>query len=132
MTDKDRPSTWIKFKPSLCNNCSAGCCTMPVEITSDDVARLGLAGEEELRSERKSVVRRLTKEKILKSYRSSTQLFMLESQTDGSCIYLDSNRLCKVYDKRPGVCREFPRIGPRPGYCPSAPKRLTQRPEKPY
>lgn len=105
---------------------------MPVEVTAEDLIRLGLAGEEELSSERKRVVRRLTQEGILKSYRSSSQLFMFEQQTDGSCIYLDSNRLCKVYDKRPGVCREFPRIGPRPGFCPAAPKRQAKGPEKSY
>lgn len=97
---------------------------MPVEISAEDIVRLGLAGEEELRSERKSVVRRLEREGIIKNYRNSTQLFMLEQQSDGSCIYLNSDRLCDVYDKRPGVCREFPRIGPRPGFCPSAPKSL--------
>jgi uncharacterized protein len=35
------------------------------------------------------------------------------------CIYLGADRRCTVYEKRPEVCRQFPRIGPRPGWCPA-------------
>jgi Fe-S-cluster containining protein len=65
----------------------------------------------------------LMKEGIISSYRQGTELFMLTQKHGRDCYFLDSKtRLCTVYDKRPGVCRDFPSIGPRPSFCPCTPK----------
>lgn len=120
--DIDRPSTWRFYKNGMCNNCFGGCCTMPVEVKWEDLLRLGLVQESDLQSMRKTV-KKLIKEGIITSYRQSTGLYMLSQKANRDCHFLDSKtRLCTVYEKRPGVCRQFPSIGPRPGHCPCFPK----------
>ena len=92
---------------------------MPVEIKAEDLLRLGLTSEDEIERSKKKLAKRLIKEKIISSYREGSELFMLSARPNGDCQFLDfKTRLCTVYEKRPGVCREFPSIGPRPGYCP--------------
>jgi len=117
-TDKDRPSTWKPYRDGLCRGCDASCCTMPVEVKAEDLFRLGLIAEDELRGSPKKIFKRLSRQGILKSFRAATGLFMLVQKSNDDCVFLGENRLCSVYDKRPGVCREFPSIGPRPGFCP--------------
>jgi Fe-S-cluster containining protein len=110
----------------MCRDCNANCCTMPVEVKAEDLLRLGLIGEDEVRASPKKVFNRLAKQGILKSFRASTGLFMLVQKSNDDCIFLGPDRLCTVYDKRPGVCREFPSIGPRPGFCPKNKKSLSR------
>lgn len=120
--DKDKPWTWIKYREGLCTACQGNCCTMPVEVHFEDLCRLEVAAADEAESLKK-LAKRLVREGIITSYREATGLFMLVQRPNGDCLYLDpATRLCTVYEKRPGVCREFPRIGPRPGYCPSTKK----------
>lgn len=122
-TDKDRPSTWVRYRNGLCDNCYGGCCTMPVEVAASDLIRLGVASEDECNSSKKKLAKKLIREKVIVSYREGTDLFMLSQKTNGDCFFQDSKtRLCTVYEKRPDVCRKFPEIGPRPGYCPAASK----------
>ncbi len=122
-TDKDRPSTWLKYRDGLCRGCFGSCCTMPVEVIASDLLRLGLVSEDEILGSKKKLSKRLMKEKIISSYREATGAFMLSARPNGDCYYLDATtRLCTVYEKRPGVCRKFPEIGPRPGFCPSKKK----------
>lgn len=124
--DKDRPSTWVKYRNGLCDGCYGTCCTMPVEVHLSDLIRLGLTNEDEAKGSIKKVAKRLIKEKVILSYRSGTELFMLSAKPNGDCYFLDSkSRLCTVYEKRPDVCRKFPEIGPRPGFCPSLSKKNT-------
>lgn len=93
---------------------------MLLEVTIEDLVRLGVCSEDEAAGSHKKLFKRLRKEKIAMSYRDGTGLFMLQSKSNGDCQFLDSNtRLCTVYEKRPGVCRKFPSIGPRPTYCPA-------------
>ncbi len=115
--DKDRPSTWPRFHHSMCSGCHSNCCTLPVEISADDLVRMGLADSYDFQPKR--VARDLIKKRFIKHYRSSTQLFTLAQRADGSCIFLNDDRMCSIYEKRPNVCRDFPKIGPRPGYCPA-------------
>jgi Fe-S-cluster containining protein len=96
---------------------------MPVEIKISDLIRLGLVSEDEAEGSHKKIAKRLMKEKIVKSYRQGTEFFMLEQKYNGDCVFLDQNRLCTVYEKRPDTCRLFPKIGPRPGFCPGYPKK---------
>lgn len=92
---------------------------MPVEIRLSDLIRLGVVTEDEAAGSVKKVAKRLTREGIIVSYRQGTELFMLTQKANRDCLYLDSKtRLCTVYEKRPDTCRQFPSIGPRPGFCP--------------
>jgi Fe-S-cluster containining protein len=117
--DKDKPWTWVKYRDGMCQSCRADCCRMPVEITAEDLIRLGLSNNDELERSVKKVASRLKKEGKISSYRETTNLFMLASRPDGSCLFLDpKTNFCLVYEVRPSVCRRFPAIGPRPGYCP--------------
>ena len=116
--DAQRPSTWVRYRNGLCEGCWAGCCTLPVEVSARDLIRLGLTTEEEASLSLKAVAKKLLKEKIIQAFQPKSQLFVLEQKYGRDCIYLDQNRRCTVYEKRPEVCRKFPKIGPRPGFCP--------------
>jgi len=95
---------------------------MPVEIKVEDLLRLELISEDELSSPKK-IAKKLIKSGVLRSYREGTGNFMLTQKPNDDCYFLDSKtRLCTVYEKRPGVCRQFPQIGPRPGFCPAIKK----------
>ena len=115
----DLPSTWIKYQKGLCEGCFAGCCTLPVEVSAVDLMRLELITEDEAAASLKKVARRLMKEGVIQHFNPRAQLFVLEQKNGRDCIFLDENRMCTVYDQRPEVCRSFPKIGPRPGFCPA-------------
>lgn len=119
-----RPSTWKKFKNGMCVGCHGYCCALPVEASMRDLIRLELVSEEEAMDSPKRVARRLEKSGVIQSYREKTGVFVLEQKSNDDCIYLGKDRLCTVYEKRPEVCRQFPKIGPRPGWCPE--KRKSQ------
>lgn len=117
--DIDRPSTWKAYRKGMCEGCFGGCCTMPVEVQISDLVRLNLVSEDEAQGSLKKVSKRLIREGYVTSYRKGTDLFMLTQKANRDCLFLDEKtRLCKVYENRPVVCREFPSIGPRPGFCP--------------
>lgn len=117
--DKDQPWTWKSYKTGMCQGCYGTCCTMPVEINAEDLVRLEIASEDEVSISKKKLAKRLAKAGIISSYREGTDLFMLSSRPNGDCYFLHpQTRLCTVYERRPGVCRSFPDIGPRPGFCP--------------
>lgn len=91
---------------------------MPLEVCAEDLVRLGVASEDEL-SAPKKMAKRLIREKIVRTYRQATGLYLLEQKNGRDCLFLGSDRKCTVYDKRPNVCRDFPtKIGPRVGFCP--------------
>lgn len=117
--DKDRPSSWVKYRDGLCNACKAGCCHMPLEVNAEDLIRLNLASEDE---SPKQIAKRLLKEGVVKTYRAQTGLFLLQQRSDDSCQFLEKSAAgvrCMVYENRPKVCRGFPvTIGPRVGFCP--------------
>jgi Fe-S-cluster containining protein len=121
--DAQRPSTWIKYRSGLCEGCWAGCCTLPVEVSAFDLIRLGLITEEQAAESLKKVAKDLTARKLIQAYQAKSQLFVLEQRNGRDCIFLGKDRLCTVYEKRPEVCRRFPKIGPRPGFCPAAKKK---------
>lgn len=100
---------------------------MPVEVRATDLVRLGLASIDEVEGSKKKLAKRLIKEKVVSSYREGTDLFMLAQKPNDDCYFLDSKtRLCSVYEKRPEVCRLFPEIGPRPGFCPAKRKPVSK------
>lgn len=123
--DVDRPSTWKKYiSDEQCNTCVANCCTMPVEISLSDLVRLNLVSEDEVQnSSVRKIAKRLIRERWISSYREGTGFFMLTQKANRDCIFLDSrSRMCTMYQLRPDVCRQFPHIGPRPGFCPNEKK----------
>jgi Fe-S-cluster containining protein len=122
--DIQTPTTWVKYKKSLCDDCWAGCCTLPVEVSAADLMRLELITLDEAASSLKKVARKLMKQGWIQSYHSKFQLFVLEQRNGRDCIFLGKDRRCTVYEKRPEVCRQFPKIGPRPGFCPKIVKSL--------
>jgi Fe-S-cluster containining protein len=87
-------------------------------VSAFDLIRLGLTTEEEASISLPKLSKRLMKEKIIQSFSPKSQLFIMAQVGGRDCIYLDKNRQCTVYEKRPEVCRQFPKIGPRPGFCP--------------
>ena len=103
----------------MCDGCWAGCCTLPVEVSAADLIRLGLVTEEEAALSLKAVAKTLMKKRIVQAYSPKTQIFVLEQRHGRDCVFLGRDRLCTVYEKRPEVCRKFPSIGPRPGFCPA-------------
>jgi Fe-S-cluster containining protein len=94
-----------------------------VEVSAFDLIRLGVVSEDDAAVSLKKVAKRLMKEGVVRSFHPAVQLFVLEQRAGRDCLYLDAKtRLCTVYEKRPEVCRTFPKIGPKPGYCPCVPK----------
>jgi uncharacterized protein len=92
-------------------------------VSAADLIRLGLVTEEEACDSLAQVARKLARAKLIQAFQPKSQLFVLEQRNGRDCIFLGEDRLCTVYEKRPEVCRSFPRIGPRPGWCPAARKR---------
>jgi Fe-S-cluster containining protein len=92
-------------------------------VSARDLIRLELTTEEEAAVSLKAVAKRLMKERVIQAFNSKSQLFVLEQRYGRDCLFLGKDRLCTVYEKRPEVCRKFPSIGPRPGFCPARPKR---------
>lgn len=119
-TDPQRPSTWVRFRKGMCEDCWAGCCTLPLEVSAHDLIRLELTDESEAAASLKKLAKRLIKEGIVRSFQQKTQLFIIEQREGRDCYFLGKDRRCTVYEKRPHVCREFPKIGPRPGHCPKS------------
>ena len=68
------------------------------------------------------IAARLIRQGIVKSYNDRTRIFTLQTKHGHDCLFLDEQRLCTIYDRRPGVCRRFPLNSARPGYCPGKPK----------
>lgn len=91
---------------------------MPVEVSVNDLIRLEVMTEDEAVTNLSKSARRLKSAGILKSYRGRNLVFILEQRPNGDCIFLDKERRCTVYEKRPEICRQFPKIGPKPGHCP--------------
>ena len=107
----------------MCEGCWAGCCTLPVEVSAADLIRLELIDEEEAAVSLKAVAKKLLKMKIIQAFSPKTGIFVLDQRYGDDCVFLGRDRLCTVYSTRPEVCRKFPKIGPRPGFCPARPKR---------
>lgn len=113
------PSSWVKYCPSLCKGCWAGCCTMPVQVTSEELFHMGFLQASEVNGPLKRIANRLIKQGIIRSFNARTRLFRLMQVNGNDCVFLDENRLCRIYDRRPSICRAFPQNSVRPGFCPA-------------
>ena len=117
--DPQRPSSWKQYKNGMCEGCWAGCCTLPLEVSAFDLIRLELITEDEAAQSLKKAAKKLMKQGYVQSYHANSGIFIIEQRAGRDCIFLDDKtRRCTVYEKRPEVCRTFPKIGPRPGFCP--------------
>lgn len=114
-----KPATWVKFKPELCKGCFAGCCTLPVLVTAEELFHLGFLKYHEVAGPLEKHVERLKKKKVIQSFNVRTQLFKLYQHPNNDCVFLTKDRLCSVYERRPSICRAFPKNSRRPGYCPN-------------
>ena len=124
MSDPQVPSSWKPYKKGMCEGCWAGCCTLPLEVSAFDLIRLEVITEDEAAASLKKAAKKLMKAGIIQSYHANSGLFIIEQRYGRDCIFLgEKDRRCTVYEKRPEVCRTFPKIGPRPGWCPE--KKIT-------
>lgn len=115
-------SKWTRFKPNLCKTCFATCChDMPLEVSLPDLIRLGLVSAEESIEDLSDIASRLKKRKLIQNFHPRKMVFVIAQKKNKDCIFLDENRRCTVYLKRPEICRQFPKIGPKPGSCPYVP-----------
>jgi len=116
--DLERLSTWAKHRNGLCESCMATCCTMPVEVRTSDLVRLGVLDAFDADGAMKPWLKRLQKSGVVERHSLATGLFTLARQAGGECVFLDrETRRCTVYERRPDTCRKHPQVGPRPGYC---------------
>jgi Fe-S-cluster containining protein len=123
VADVENTATWIRYKRKLCDSCSAVCCTLPVEVTGADLARMELADSYELEDNQKKIARALEKKGVIEHFHVRSGVFTLARRADGSCVFLDpKTRRCTIYSKRPNTCRNHPQVGPRSGYCAYQPK----------
>ncbi len=90
------------------------------------MVRLGLISEDESRGSLKKVARRLESKGYVRLFRAVSGIFTLAQTPAGDCVFLGKDRLCTRYETRPNVCRSFPDIGPKPGFCPQK-RRSTDR-----
>ena len=118
----ETPSTWVKFTQGMCEGCWAGCCTLPVQVSSEELYHMGFIKADQVNGPLKKIAKRLTEQGIIQQYQPRTRTFVLAQKNGHDCIFLDDRRLCTIYEKRPSICRRFPSYGPRPGYCPNQDK----------
>ena len=108
---------WTKYKKGLCETCAGLCCYMPVEVKISDLIRLNILDEFHLELTLREQIKDALKHPGVLRYTPSTEKFTLKQKSDGSCFFLDSNKLCTRYEDRPETCRNHPQIGPKPGFC---------------
>lgn len=90
---------------------------MPVEVMIPDLIRMGILVDFHLELSEKEQVKEALKNKTIVRYTPSTRKFTLAQKPDNSCVYLDAQKRCTIYELRPETCRNHPKIGPRPNYC---------------
>ena len=117
--DVSDPTTWVKYRKGLCRDCTAGCCSLPVEARLSDLVRMEVVDPFEAEVEApKKIAKRLQKAGIIQHFNFKARKFTLAQRANNDCIYLDqTTRRCTIYEKRPDSCRNHPRIGPRPNHC---------------
>ncbi len=118
VADPQRPETWVRYRKGLCDDCTAGCCRLPVEVRFDDLVRMGLADAFEREEPPKGIAKRLQRQGVVAHFNARDGIFTLAQHSSGDCLYLDRDtRRCTIYAQRPDTCRRHPQVGPRPGYC---------------
>ena len=129
--DPGRPSTWTPYQEGLCSGCQALCCTLPVEVSIADLIQLEVLTEQESHLPFRKMARLLHERRVIETEIENARSFILRQTESGVCRYLGADRRCGVYEKRPEVCRTFPAIGPRAGFCPANPLQTPPRKDRP-
>jgi len=96
---------------------------MPVQVTSEELYHMGFIEAHQVNGPLKRIAQKLIKTGIIKSFNSRNRLFRLKQRENGDCVFLDTKRLCTIYENRPSICRGFPFNSVRPGFCPSQRKK---------
>lgn len=68
---------WTRYKKGLCQDCEGSCCYMPVEITSDDLIRLGILSEFDRELSLNEQNKKALKHQAIKRYTPSSQKYTL-------------------------------------------------------
>lgn len=129
IVDVDRPETWSRWRPGLCDGCNAHCCTMPLEVQLPDLVRLQLVDAFEAEHEEpRRIAKRLQKAGLIDHFNHKHGLFTIARRASGDCHFLDAaTRRCTVYERRPDTCRLHPQTkSPRPGWCAYGAKALAR------
>ncbi len=114
----ENPQTWVRHHGRLCDDCSAGCCSLEVEVGVTDLVRMGLVDAFDAEMPAKRIARRLLKEGVIEHFNHKNEIFSLTRRANADCLYLHpQSRRCTIYARRPETCRNHPRVGPRPGFC---------------
>jgi len=122
-TNPDDTATWVKYHRSFCDHCQACCCSLQVEVKSQDLIRMQLIDEFELDENPKKIAKRLKKAGVVEHFHSKSETYSLSRMANGDCLYLDKrSRRCTIYTIRPDTCRQHPKVGPRSGFCAFSPK----------
>lgn len=118
--DPDDLDTWVRYRNGLCDSCHAVCCTLPAEVRTRDLVRMGVLDAFDLETDPKQIAKHLQKQGVIEHFNFRHGLFTLARRSNGDCCFLDAaTRRCTVYAQRPDTCRNHPQqIGPRPGFCP--------------
>lgn len=117
--DVNDVSTWTRYKKGLCDSCVANCCTMPVEVTMNDLIRMQVVDPFDAEEPIKNIAKSLKKQGIIEHFNFKNELFTLVRFANHDCLYLDPHsRRCRIYHQRPETCRNHPQVGPRPNFCP--------------
>jgi len=91
---------------------------MPVEVTLQDLVRMGALTKTEARAPIEKLAARLKQAGVIEHLYVRERIFILARAAGSGCRYLDpASRRCRIYAKRPDTCRDHPRISPRPGFC---------------
>ncbi|MGM0418607.1 MAG: YkgJ family cysteine cluster protein [Thermodesulfobacteriota bacterium] len=123
ISDIDNTALWTKYEKSLCSECVSTCCTLIVEVSAEDLERLGFIEKDEALISLKKIIKELKSSQIIKRYNFKSKKFVLEQKNGSDCIFLNKNRDCTVYENRPAVCRNHPeKAGSKIGFCPFIPK----------
>jgi len=91
-----------------CMDCGACCGCFPIFATEEDADRAPVIREEGIRVEN-----------FLRMDKVAYRLFPLPFQD--ACAFLKDDKLCRIYESRPNVCRKFE---PGSGQCIEARRRM--------
>ncbi len=108
---------WVRYKKELCANCEASCCYLPVEVDAEDLVKMEFYDPFFLELTDKEQIKEASHHPDILRYNSKTHKYTLKQRSNGACLYLDQNKKCIIYPKRPKTCANHPIIGPRAGYC---------------
>lgn len=98
---------------ALCRQCKAECCDSTTPFTKKDIA--------EIKKKHRKLLRGV------EAVPSVGDAFVLRRHNNDKCVFLGDDDLCRIYDVRPQICRDF---GDKP-WCLCAYNGLSEIPTDP-